>query len=62
MDNLETVVTPEGLNGGYWVIRKALDALKKTKYLKPLFYVNHRWVNGASIRLYQREKIIKKLD
>ena len=34
MDNLENVVTPEGLNGGYWVIRKALNAIEKNEIFK----------------------------
>ncbi len=31
LDDLENVVTPEGLNGGYWAIRKALEAIEKNK-------------------------------
>lgn len=31
LDDLENVVTPEGLNGGYWAIRKAIEALEKNK-------------------------------
>lgn len=34
LDNLKTVVTPEGLNGGYWVHRKALEIMEKNHYLK----------------------------
>lgn len=30
-DDLENVVTPEGLNGGYWAMRKALEALERNK-------------------------------
>lgn len=29
LDNLENVVTPKGLEGGYWVIRKAIEAIEK---------------------------------
>lgn len=30
-NDLENVVTPEGLNGGYWAMRKALEALERNK-------------------------------
>jgi len=29
LDNLKDVVTPKGLNGGYWAIRRALELLEK---------------------------------
>jgi len=31
LDNLKDVVNPKGLDGGYWVIRKALELLEKNK-------------------------------
>tara|TARA_A100000164_G_scaffold325364_1_gene310402 strand:- start:616 stop:1896 length:1281 start_codon:yes stop_codon:yes gene_type:complete len=31
LDNLKNVVTPKGLYGGYWAIRKALEAIEKNK-------------------------------
>ena len=34
LDNLENVVTPKGLNGGYWAIRKALEAIERNKKYK----------------------------
>ena len=34
LDDLENVVTPKGLNGGYWAIRKALEAIEMNKYFK----------------------------
>ena len=34
LDNLENVVTPKGLEGGYWAIRKALEAIEKNKKYK----------------------------
>ena len=38
LDNLENVVTPEGLDGGYWAIRKAIEAIEKNKkYLTTVF-------------------------
>lgn len=30
-DNLENVVTPKGLDGGYWALRRALEAIEKNK-------------------------------
>ena len=34
LDNLENVVTPSGLDGGYWVIRKALEGIEKNNNYK----------------------------
>ena len=31
LDDLETVVTPSGLDGGYWAIRRAIDVLERNK-------------------------------
>jgi aminopeptidase-like protein len=31
LDDLETVVTPKGLDGGYWAIRRAIEALERNK-------------------------------
>ena len=34
LDNLGNVVTPGGLDGGYWAIRKAVEAIEKNKNYK----------------------------
>ena len=34
LDNLKNVVTPEGLDGGYWAIRRAIEAIEKNKKFK----------------------------
>ena len=34
LDDLEHVVTPKGLNGGYWVVRRALEVIEKNKNYK----------------------------
>jgi aminopeptidase-like protein len=34
LDNLENVVTAKGLSGGYWAIRKAIEAIEKNKNYK----------------------------
>lgn len=34
LDNLENVVTPKGLDGGYWAIRKAIEAIERNKFYK----------------------------
>jgi len=34
LDDLENVVTPQGLNGGYWILRKAIEAIEKNKKYK----------------------------
>ena len=34
LDNLENVVTPKGLEGGYWAIRKAIEAIERNKNYK----------------------------
>ena len=35
LDNLDEVVTPKGLDGGYWALRRAIEALEKN-----IFYIN----------------------
>lgn len=34
LDNLDSVVTPKGLEGGYWALRKALELVEKNKIYK----------------------------
>ena len=34
LDNLKNVVTPLGLDGGYWVLRRAIEALENNKIYK----------------------------
>ena len=34
LDDLNHVVTPQGLDGGYWAIRKAIEAIEKNKIYK----------------------------
>jgi aminopeptidase-like protein len=34
LDDLKNVVTPKGLDGGYWALRKALELLEKNKTYK----------------------------
>jgi|TARA_B110000037_G_C17116116_1_gene503793 aminopeptidase-like protein len=34
LDNLEDVVTPKGLDGGYWAIRKSLELIERNKKFK----------------------------
>ena len=34
LDNLTNVVTPEGLNGGYWAVRKTLELNEKNMNFK----------------------------
>jgi aminopeptidase-like protein len=36
LDDLENVVTPDGLDGGYWAIRKAIEALERNKKYRVL--------------------------
>ena len=34
LDDLDNVVTPEGLDGGYWALRRAIEAIEKNKKYK----------------------------
>ena len=34
LDNLENVVTPKGLEGGFWALRKAIEAIEKNNIYK----------------------------
>ena len=38
LDNLENVVTQQGLDGGYWIIRRALEAIEQNKKYKAIVY------------------------
>ncbi len=38
LDNLENVVTPKGLDGGYWALRKSLELIEKNKKFKVTVY------------------------
>ena len=37
LDNLDKVVTPKGLDGGYWALRMALELLEKNRFYKIKF-------------------------
>ena len=37
LDNLQNVVTPKGLDGGYWALRRALELVEKNKIYKNKF-------------------------
>ena len=37
LDDLDNVVTPKGLDGGYWALRRPLDFIKKNKFYKIKF-------------------------
>lgn len=37
LDNLDNVVTPKGLDGGYWALRKALELIEKNNIYKANF-------------------------
>ena len=37
LDNLDKVVTPKGLDGGYWALRKALELIEKNRIYKTKF-------------------------
>lgn len=34
LDNLQDVVTPKGLDGGYWILRRALEVIENNKIYK----------------------------
>ncbi len=34
LDNLDSVVTPKGLDGGYWALRRAIEAIERNKKYK----------------------------
>ena len=37
LDNLDDVVTPKGLDGGYWALRRALELIEKNNFYKVNF-------------------------
>ena len=38
LDDLDNVVTPKGLDGGYWALRRALELIEKNKFYKTKFF------------------------
>jgi aminopeptidase-like protein len=38
LDNLDSVVTPKGLDGGYWALRKSLELIEKNRFYKNKFF------------------------
>ena len=45
LDNLDEVVTPKGLDGGYWILRRAIEALEKN-----IFYINKVYMNLSLLK------------
>ena len=56
LDNLENVVTSEGLEGGYWAIRRAIEAIEKNKKFKVKVFANLIWESVDFIQLFLLEK------
>tara|TARA_Y100000996_G_scaffold382360_1_gene337506 strand:- start:1369 stop:2673 length:1305 start_codon:yes stop_codon:yes gene_type:complete len=57
LDNLENVVTPQGLSGGYWVIRKAIEAIENNKkYITTILCEPQLDKRGLYPTLSQRER------
>ena len=54
LDNLQDVVTPKGLEGGYWAIRKALELVERNKKFKEILE-NLKWEKGTYTQPYQRK-------
>ncbi len=38
LDDLDNVVTPKGLDGGYWALRRALELIEKNRFYKTKFF------------------------
>ena len=47
LDNLENVVAPSGLDGGYWSLRKAIKLLEHNKVYNQFICVSLKWEDGA---------------
>lgn len=61
-DDLKNVVTPKGLNGGYWAIRRAIEAIEKNKKLKTSilcepFMTKRGFIPAISKKILIKEKI-----
>ena len=55
LDNLENVVTPKGLDGGYWAIRKAIEAIERNKKYKVTFLCEP-WLSKRGLKPTISEK------
>lgn len=60
LDDLENVVTPEGLDGGYWVIRKTIEAIEKNKIYKSNFLCEPQMGNRGLYPLLSTKKSKKE--
>ena len=59
LDNLTNVVTPEGLNGGYWAVRKTLELNEKNMNFKSNVCGEPQLGKRDFSQLYQRKKNLK---
>ena len=60
LDNLENVVTPKGLDGGYWLIRKSIEAIEKNRKYKSVFLCEpHMSKRGLYPTLSTKERKIE---
>jgi aminopeptidase-like protein len=62
LDNLENVVTPGGLNGGYWAIRKILEAIEKNKKYKSTILCEPQMSKRGLYPTISEKKSDKKLS
>jgi len=63
LDDLERVVTPEGLDGGYWVLRRAIESIEKNKkYSLTVLCEPQMSKHKLFTQLFQQKKQRKKLN
>jgi aminopeptidase-like protein len=62
LDNLENVVTPQGLNGGYWALRRAIEAIERNKKYKVTVFCEPQMSKRGLYPTLSEKKRIKQVN
>ncbi len=62
LDNLSDVVTPKGLDGGYWALRRAIEILEKNKYYSNKVLCEPQLVKRGFYPIHRSKKTDKSLS
>ena len=62
LDNLGNVVTPQGLNGGYWALRRAIEAIETNKKYKVTVFCEPQMSKRGLYPTLSEKKRIKQVN
>jgi aminopeptidase-like protein len=60
LDDLENVVTPKGLEGGYWALRRALELIEKNRFYKNKIFCEPHMSKRGLYAVISSKKIVTK--